>query len=83
MDGHRLSAQNRRVIETPDAPRFPHICIKLSGSNANRLHLVGQARRAMERNGIPDDVVETYVLQALSGSYHKALQTTLNWITVI
>ena len=72
----------RPSAEPPTGPRFPDVVVKLTGANGNALNIVGMTRRALDRHGVSDDVVESYVRQALSGNYDKVLSTTLEWVTV-
>ena len=74
---------NRRPsAQPPTGPRYPEVVVKLTGANGNALNVVGITRRALDRHGVSDDVVESYVRQALSGNYDKVLSTTLEWVTV-
>ena len=72
----------RPSAQPPTGPRFPDVVVKLTGANGNALNIVGMTRRALDRHGVSDDVVESYVRQALSGNYDKVLSTTLEWVTV-
>ena len=73
----------RPSAEPPTGPRYPEVVVKLTGSSGNALSVVGLVRRALDRHGVPDDVVESYVRRALSGNYDRVLSTTLDWVTVI
>ena len=76
------TGSRRPSAQPPTGPRYPDVVVKLTGANGNALNVVGMTRRALDRHGVSDDVVESYVRQALSGNYDKVLSTTLEWVTV-
>ena len=77
------TGSRRPSTEPPTGPRYPDVVVKLTGANGNALNVVGMTRRALDRHGVSDDVVESYVRDALAGDYDRVLATTLAWVKVI
>ena len=61
---------------------YPEVHVVLTGTDGNALAIVGKVRRALEHNGVHDDVCEVFVREALSGDYNNVLQTAMRWVTV-
>lgn len=62
--------------------RYPHVEVRLTGTDGNALAIVGRVRRALEHSGIHDDVCEAFVHEALAGDYDHVLQTAMRWVRV-
>lgn len=81
----RSDAENRKAAKRSrlvDGPYYPQVTVQLSGMDGNAMAIVGRVRRALDRAGINDDVVETFVRQALSGDYDHVIQTCMKWVDV-
>ena len=78
----RRAAAERRKNRNRSGPHYPHITVALDGTDGNAMALVGKVRRAMDRKGIHDDIVESFVREALSGDYDHVLATLTKWVNV-
>ena len=67
-----------------EAPRFPDVRVTLSLHKRKRtaIVVVGLVRRALDRAAVPENVVELYVRQALSGDYQNAVMVSAQWVTI-
>ncbi len=49
--------------------------VKLIGENGNALNLLGLAKQAMQRAGVPEETIKEMSTKALSGDYNNLLVT--------
>lgn len=69
--------------EETTGPKYPDIEVQLSGENGNAFSIIARVRRALRDNGVSSDEVNTYVDEALRGSYEDLLVITMKWVTVL
>lgn len=55
--------------------------VQLVGEDGNAFSIVGRARKALRRAGVPLSVVEEYSTKAMSGDYNVLLATTMEYTT--
>ncbi len=63
-------------------PKYPHVTVELLGQDGNAMMIVGAVRRALKRAGVPNQDVEEFSKEALSGDYDNVLQTAMKWVDV-
>ena len=62
-------------------PKYPDVQVQLSGEDGNGFFIIGRARRAARRAGIPAEEIDAYTKEAESGDYDNLLQTTIRWFS--
>ena len=81
-DQRKAMRRKRTVAVETTGPLYPNVVVRLTGTDGNAMNVVGRVRRALDKAGVPDDVVETFVRKALSGDYDNMLQTCMRWVEV-
>lgn len=61
---------------------YPDIVVKLVGTDGNAFAILGKVRKALQRNKVPQDKVETFTKEAMSGDYDNLLQVCMKWVNV-
>jgi len=62
--------------------KYPNITVVLVGTDGNALAIVGKVKRALRNNFVPDNEIDEFVKDALSGDYDHVLQTCMKWVNV-
>ena len=65
-----------------DEPLYSHIKVQLTGQDGNAFNLISLVRTALRKNGVPQDKIEEFVDDAMSGDYDHVLQTCMKWVDV-
>jgi predicted histidine transporter YuiF (NhaC family) len=63
------------------APRYPNVCVKLGGKDANAFSILGVAK-AMDEAGVPSAEVDAFMHAAMAGDYDHLLRTVMGWVLV-
>ena len=66
--------------EDEDQPRYPDICVPLTGQDGNAFAILGRTAAAMRQAGLPTDEIDGYFTEATSGDYDHLLQITMAWV---
>lgn len=61
---------------------FPHITVKLVGTDGNAFSVIGAVSRALRTNGVASDKVKQFQDEAMSGDYCKLLQTCRKYVNI-
>lgn len=64
-------------------PKYPDITVRLSGHDGNAFAVMAAVRRALLRNGVPQEEVDEYTEESMSGDYDNLLMTAMKWVTVL
>ena len=56
---------------------YPHIHVKLVGTDGNAFFLIARVRQALQRANVPADEIKAFCKEAMSGDYDHVLQTIL------
>jgi hypothetical protein len=67
--------------EEPAQPRYPDICVQLSGEDGNAFAILGRTTRALRQAELAQAEIDQYYAEATSGDYDHLLQTTMRWVT--
>ena len=63
-------------------PKYPHVCVQLTGEDGNVFAIIGRVRRALRDAGEPEDVLDVFSSEVMdSESYDAALQTVMRWVS--
>ena len=63
----------------PKIPKYPEVRVPLVGHDGNAFSIIGRARRAMERAGFEQRMIDEFVTEATSGDYEHLLSTAMRW----
>ena len=79
---HATRQPDRRqpVPEDPTQPRYPDICVQLSGQDGNAFAILGRTAGALRQAGLVQAEIDDYFAEATSGDYDHLLQTTMAWV---
>ena len=58
----------------------PHL--KRIGEDGNAFSILGRARRVLKRANYPEEKIDQFMQEAMSGDYNKLLITTSEWFDV-
>lgn len=61
-------------------PIYPNIRVQLAGKDGNAFAILGRVRRAMKRNGVPQDEIDAFTKEATSSDYDALLATCMRWV---
>jgi hypothetical protein len=64
-------------------PKYPHVCVQLSGEDGNVFMIVGRVMRALRREKVPGDEIDAFGKAVMaSDSYDAALRTVMSYVNV-
>jgi hypothetical protein len=58
------------------------ISVQLIGENGNAFNIIGKVRKEMKRNGVPNDEIDLFINEAMSGDYNNLLRTCMKYVNV-
>lgn len=64
-------------------PKYPHITVKLTGTDGNAWAVLGKINEALRNGGVPKAEQDAFFDEATSGDYDHLLQTVMQWVEVI
>ena len=64
----------------PERPRYPEVEVQLSEMDGNGFVIIGRTRTALRRHGVPNEEIEEFQSEAISGDYDRLLQTVMAWV---
>ena len=62
--------------------KHPEITVQLSGQDGNAFMILGLCKRAMERAQLPQEEIDQFMKEAVSGDYNHLLATAMSWFDV-
>ena len=62
--------------------KYPDIEVELSGQDGNAFAIVGAVTKAMRSHKVPNDEIDAFRQEAMSGDYDNLLRTALQWVSV-
>lgn len=62
--------------------RHPEIEVELIGSDGNAFAVLGNVKAALKRGGVPQEEIDEFLAEAMSGDYDHLLQTVMAWVEV-
>jgi hypothetical protein len=68
------------MSEEPTHPRYPNICVQLSGEDGNAFAILGRTATALRQAEVPAEEIDAFFAEATSGDYDHLLQTTMAWV---
>ena len=64
-------------------PLYPEISVELVGGDGNAFAILGSVKRAMQRGGLPKEVIDKFREEAMSGDYDNLLTTCMRYVNVM
>lgn len=62
--------------------KYPNVTVTLTGTDGNAFSIIGRVGKAMRNAGVPNDEIEAFRAEAMSGDYDNVLQTCMRWVEV-
>jgi hypothetical protein len=63
-------------------PLYPHVKVKLTGRDGNALSIINSCSVAARKGKVPQEEIDQFNNEALSGDYDNVLRTCLKWFSV-
>ena len=63
-------------------PKYPNIKAKLIGQDGNAFAIIGTVKQALRKASVPQNDIDEFVVEAMSGDYNNVITTALKWVTV-
>jgi len=63
-------------------PKYPDISVELSGKDGNAFAVMASVGKALKRNEVPQEEVEQFYAESMSGDYDHLLRTAMRWVVV-
>jgi hypothetical protein len=63
-----------------DAPKYPAIVVPLVGEDGNAVAIMGRVSNAMRKSGVPQEEINQYLDESMSGDYDNLLRTAIKWV---
>lgn len=63
-------------------PKYPHITVRLTGTDGNAWAVLGAVNKAMYENSIPKAEADAFFDEATSGDNDHLMQTVMRWVEV-
>jgi hypothetical protein len=70
------------MMADDDRDVHPEICVRLTGTDGNAYAVLGKVSQALTRASVPQEEIEAFRAEAMSGDYDHLLQTAMRWVTV-
>lgn len=62
--------------------KYPHIKVRLTGSDGNAFAVLGKVRDALRKAKVQEEEIQKFSDEATSGDYNNLLATCMKWVTV-
>ena len=59
--------------------KFPHVRVKLVGSDGNAFFILGRCQRAAQWGNLTPEEIQTFMNEAQGGDYNHLLATCMKW----
>jgi len=63
-------------------PKYDNVSVQLTGRDGNAFAVMATVKSALEKGGAPQDEIETYLAESMSGDYDNLLRTAMKWVHV-
>jgi hypothetical protein len=62
--------------------KYPDVKVTLIGEDGNAFAVMGAVTKALRRAGAPQEDIDKYKEEAMSGDYDNLLRVTMRWVDV-
>jgi hypothetical protein len=63
-------------------PLFPHVKVSLVGKEGNAFSILGAVKKEMKKNQVPQEDIDNFFNEAMSGDYDNVLRTVMKYVNV-
>ena len=62
--------------------KYPEVEVKLTETSGNSFAIIGAVSKALRRNDVSKEEIDTFQAEASSGNYDNVIQTAMRWVKV-
>jgi hypothetical protein len=62
--------------------KYSNVTVNLAGQDGNAFAVMASVSGALRKEGVPDNEVEQYLEESMSGDYDNLLRTAMKWVNV-
>ena len=62
--------------------KYDNVTVNLAGQDGNAFAVMASVSSALRKEGVPNDEVEMYLQESMSGDYDNLLRTAMKWVNV-
>ena len=62
--------------------KYPDITANILGADGNVFNILGIAKRALKKGGIPQEEIKEFMAEATKGDYNHVLKTISEWMNI-
>ena len=62
--------------------KYDNVSVKLAGKDGNAFAVMATVKSALEKGGAPQDDVQEYLAESMSGDYDNLLRVAMKWVHV-
>jgi len=63
-------------------PKYGNVTVTLAGQDGNAFAIMSRVSKALRSEGVPNEEVEAYLSESMSGDYDSLLRTAMKWVNV-
>lgn len=63
-------------------PKYGNVTVALAGQDGNAFAVMAKVSSALRKGGVPNEEVEAYLSESMSGDYDSLLRTAMKWVNV-
>jgi hypothetical protein len=63
-------------------PKYGNVTVALAGQDGNAFAIMSRVSKALRNEGVPNEEVEAYLSESMSGDYDSLLRTAMKWVNV-
>lgn len=68
--------------KTKENIKYPAVKVRLSDSDGNAFTILGKVSREMKKAKVPQEEIDAFMEEAMSGDNDKLLRTCMKWVDV-
>ena len=62
--------------------KYDNVTVNLAGQDGNAFAVMASVSSALRKEGVPNNEVEQYLEESMSGDYDNLLRTAMKWVNV-
>jgi hypothetical protein len=74
--------RNKKAAGVATGPKYPHIEVKLAGTDGNAFAIMGKIATALRRAGVSKEERDAFFAEATASIYDNVLATAMKWVDV-
>lgn len=64
-------------------PMYPHVAVALAGIGGGTAAIIARVQDALRTARVPDDLIQEFATDAMSGDYNHLLETVMYWVNTV